>query len=317
MSEISEIAQIIRLEFEGMELAMKVGSASLKTMQKVAKFLYGLLTMEKTKGKTTLKEMVMKGGDMHVFQFEEKDLKKVKKLCKKFGILYTMVPKTDKDATTREILFHSEAVPRVNLMLKKLNNPNNVLIKSMENFVEGMSEEQMKVYEDAINEHQKKQEQDTQNKDKTTGENLTRTSEKKTDISEERKEELDKVKNRIHQVNQLSNDQVNDIFIPRRMILSEDDTQIRVRMPDTPSDEPRFIGIDKKTLTPGDEKAGYLSYLDKNAHYEIFDRQGQRLGTVRGDELYKDHFSRLGRHMSQERKEKRAKTRKHSKQKVR
>ena len=118
-------------------------------------------------------------------------------------------------------------------------------------------------------------------------------------------------------MNQLNNVQVNDIFIPRRMILDENETQIRVRMPDSPSDEPRFIGIDKKTLTPSDEKAGYLSFLDKNAHYEIYDRQGQRLGTVRGDELYKDHFSRLGRSLSPERKEKRTRSQKRSKQKVR
>ena len=317
MSEISEIAQIIRLEFEGVELAMKVGSASLKSMQKVAKFLYGLLATQKTKGKTTLKEMMMKGGDMQVFQFEENDLKQVKKLCKKYGILYTMIPKTDKDSTTRELLFHSEAVPRVNLMLKKLNNPKNAIVKSMESFVEGMSEEQMKVYEDAINDQEKMKQEKENKKNKKPGSDPTAETEKKTDIPEDRQKELDKVQNRIRQVNQQNNHDVHDIFIPKRMIFSEDETQIRVRMPDTPTDEPKFIGIDKKNLTPGEEKAGYLSFLDKSAHYEIYDKKGQRLGTIRGDELFKNHFSRLGRTLSTERKEKRTKTRKRSKEKVR
>ena len=34
MSEISDAVQIIRVGFEGMEIAMKVGSASIGTMQK-------------------------------------------------------------------------------------------------------------------------------------------------------------------------------------------------------------------------------------------------------------------------------------------
>ena len=193
MSEMSEITQIVRLEFEGVELAMKVGSASLKTMQKVAKVLFGMLCMEKTKGKTTLREMMMKGGDMQVFQFEEKDMSKIRKLCKKYGILYTMVPKTDKGSSARELLFHSEAVPRVNLMLKKLNNPKNVMVKAMETFVNEMDPGQMRAYEDAIDKQQEKHR-------KQDDIDLS-VSEKKTYDRGKRERELSEVADRIRQVN--------------------------------------------------------------------------------------------------------------------
>ena len=309
MPEINEITQIVRLEFEGVQLALKVGGASLKTLQKVAKFLYGLLTMEKTKGKTSLKEMLMRGGDMQVFQFEERDMKKVKKLCKKLGLLYTEVPKTDKEATTRELLFHSESVPRVSLLLDKLDYPKNAVFKSMNNYVNEMDDKTVKVYEDVIEkQEEKQQEKETKQQEK---------EEKKTDGVSERKEELDQVANRIHQVNQQQNRDVHGIFIPKRMILGEDETQIRIRVPDTPMDEPRFIGIDKKDLIPGEEKKGYLSFLDKSAHYEIFDRQGQRLGTIRGDDLFQKHFSKLGRILSEDRRERKPKSHKKTRQKVR
>lgn len=64
MSEIADVVQIVRIEFEGMQLALKVGNASIKTMQKAVKFLFGMLNHEKSKGKTGLKKLLMRGGDL-------------------------------------------------------------------------------------------------------------------------------------------------------------------------------------------------------------------------------------------------------------
>ena len=100
---------------------------------------------------------------------------------------------------------------------------------------------------------------------------------------------------RIRHVNRLNSETANSIFIPKRMILNEDETQIRVRMPGTTADEPKFVGIDKKDLIPGNEKRGFMSSLDKNARYQLFDKDGRKIGTVRGDDLYQNHFSRIGR----------------------
>lgn len=119
--EIQEAVQIIRVAYDGIEIVMKVGSGGLSAMQKAVEFLRGLLDYEKSIGKTSMRKLLMRGGDLQVLKFKTEDRKKVEKLAKKYGILYSVLPDIDKKDGCSEIIFHSEAVPRVNMMLKKLN----------------------------------------------------------------------------------------------------------------------------------------------------------------------------------------------------
>lgn len=135
MSEIADAVQIIRVSFEGMEIAMKVGSGSLRAMQNAAKFLYGMLGFEKQMGRTNMKKLLMRGGDLQVLQFNKKDLKQVEKFAKKYGILYSVLPEMGKGTGKVEVLFHSEAVPRVNLLLQKLK-ADSYKMRSMDTFLE-------------------------------------------------------------------------------------------------------------------------------------------------------------------------------------
>ena len=66
MSEISDAVQIIRVGYDTIEIAMKVGSGSIEMMQKAVNLLIGLLEHEKTMGKTNLKGLLEKGGDIQV-----------------------------------------------------------------------------------------------------------------------------------------------------------------------------------------------------------------------------------------------------------
>lgn len=118
--EITEAVQIIRVAFEGIEVAMKVGSGGLSAVQQTALFIKGMLDHEKTMGKTSMKKLLMKGGDLQVLQFEEKDMKRVDKFAKKYGILYSKLPDINKSDGMVEIVIHSEAVPRANLIIQKL-----------------------------------------------------------------------------------------------------------------------------------------------------------------------------------------------------
>lgn len=77
MSEISDAVQIIRVGYDTIEIAMKVGSGSIEMMQKAVNLLIGLLEHEKTMGKTTLKGLLEKGGDIQVLTFADEDLKKI------------------------------------------------------------------------------------------------------------------------------------------------------------------------------------------------------------------------------------------------
>ncbi len=119
--EIQEAVQIIRVAYDGIEIAMKVGSGGINAMQKAIDFLKGMLDYEKTLGKTSMRKLLMKGGDLQVLQFETKDMKKVEKMAKKYGILYSVLPDMNKKDGLSEVIFHTEAVPRVNMMIQKLS----------------------------------------------------------------------------------------------------------------------------------------------------------------------------------------------------
>lgn len=118
--EIQQAVQIIRVGYDGIEIAMKVGSASLYQMKKAVDFLIALLEREKTMGKTSMRKLLLKGGDLQVFQFDTEELRKVEKMAKKYGILYSILPDINKADGKSEIIFHSEAVPRINMMMQKL-----------------------------------------------------------------------------------------------------------------------------------------------------------------------------------------------------
>lgn len=118
--EIQEAVQIIRVAYDGVEIAMKVGSGGIQAMQKAVDVLKGMLDYEKSIGKTSMRKLLIRGGDLQVLQFDTKDMKKVEKMAKKYGILYSVLPDIKKDDGLSEIIFHSEAVPRVNMMTQKL-----------------------------------------------------------------------------------------------------------------------------------------------------------------------------------------------------
>lgn len=118
--EIAEAIQIIRVAYDGIEIAMKIGSGGVSFVKKAVELLIGLMDYEKSIGKVNMRKLLTKGGDLQVFQFKTEDFKKVKKMAKKYGILYSVLPNINEDKGKMEIVFHSEAVPRVNMMIQKL-----------------------------------------------------------------------------------------------------------------------------------------------------------------------------------------------------
>ena len=118
--EIQEAVQIIRVAYDGIEIAMKVGSGGIAAMQKAIDFLKGMLDYEKSLGKTCMRKLLLKGGDLQVLQFNTEDMKKVEKMAKKYGILYSVLPDCNRKDGLSEVIFHTEAVPRVNMMIQKL-----------------------------------------------------------------------------------------------------------------------------------------------------------------------------------------------------
>ena len=94
--EIQEAVQIIRVAYDGIEIAMKVGSGGIAAMQKAIDFLKGMLDYEKSLGKTSMRKLLLKGGDLQVLQFKTEDMRKVERMAKKYGILYSVLPDCNK-----------------------------------------------------------------------------------------------------------------------------------------------------------------------------------------------------------------------------
>lgn len=120
--EIQQAVQIIRVGYDGIEIAMKIGSGTIEQMKKALDFLVAILDHEKTMGKESMRKLLMKGGDLQVLQFPTGEMKQVEKLAKKYGILYSVLPDINQKDGMSEIIFHTEAVPRVNMLLQKLKS---------------------------------------------------------------------------------------------------------------------------------------------------------------------------------------------------
>lgn len=71
--EIREAVQIIEVAYDGIEIAMKVGSGGIAAMQKAIDFLKGMLDYEKSLGRTSMRKLLMKGGDLQVLEFATAD----------------------------------------------------------------------------------------------------------------------------------------------------------------------------------------------------------------------------------------------------
>lgn len=115
--EIQEAVQIIRVAYDGIEIAMKVGSGGIAAMQKAIDFLKGMLDYEKSLGKTSMRKLLLKGGDLQVLQFKTEDMRKVERMAKKYGILYSVLPDCNKtDGIPSYIL---EAMSRVHTSMSR------------------------------------------------------------------------------------------------------------------------------------------------------------------------------------------------------
>ena len=140
MSEIGEAVQIIRVTYDGIEIAMKVTTGATRAMQKALDLIVGMLAYEKTMGKTTLKGLLAKGGDIQVLSFADEDLRKFKKMEKKYGILYSVMPDANRKDGLTEVMFHSEAAPRVRMMSQKLQNGR---LFNLDEYLKNGNEEQL------------------------------------------------------------------------------------------------------------------------------------------------------------------------------
>lgn len=266
--EISQAIQIIRLEFDGLRFGMDVTGGTVKQAKNLAVFIYALLTREKLQGKTSLKKMLSKDGSLQVLKIREEDMKKFKKLAKKYGILYSKLPDINKSDGMTEVLFHTEATPRINTLIEKLGNG------SIENLMDYVRNGKDGDFEKVV--------------DYLKKENILKDT--PSEVEPERKEQLDRYADEL-KYNAMINDPSRvDITISRKLYEEENLTSIKTRVPNTYGDNVRYLWLDKSDVVSINGGKTFFAYLNKDKEYELVDRDGQVAEKLSGQNLQKQHY---------------------------
>ena len=269
--EISQAIQIIRLEFDGLRFGMDVTGGTVKQAKNLAVFIYALLTREKIQGKTSLKKMLSKDGSLQVLKIREEDMKKFKKLAKKYGILYSKLPDINKSDGMTEVLFHTEATPRINTLIEKLGNG------SIENLMDYVRNGKDGDFEKVV--------------DYLKKENILK--DPPSEVEPERKEQLDRYADEL-KYNAMINDPSRvDITISRKLYEEENLTSIKTRVPNTYGDNVRYLWIDKSDVVSINGGKTFFAYLNKDKEYELVDRDGRIAEKLTGQNLQKQHYDNV------------------------
>ena len=269
--EISQAIQIIRLEFDGLRFGMDVTGGTVKQAKNLAVFIYALLTREKLQGKTSLKKMLSKDGSLQVLKIREEDMKKFKKLAKKYGILYSKLPDINKSDGMTEVLFHTEATPRINTLIEKLGNG---IIENLMDYVRNGKDGDFEKVVDYLKK-----------------ENILKGT--PSEVEPERKEQLDRYADEL-KYNAMINDPSRvDITISRKLYEEENLTAIKTRVPNTYGDNVRYLWIDKSDVVSINGGKTFFAYLNKDKEYELVDRDGQIAEKLTGQNLQKQHYDNV------------------------
>lgn len=316
--EIQQAIQIIRVAYDGIEIAMKIGSGSLEQMKQAVDFLITLLEHEKTMGKTSMRKLLLKGGDLQVLQFASEDMKQVKKMAKKYGVLYSIVPKTDTKDNLCEIIFHTEAIPRVNMMVQKLklarivnfdeylNSGANDKVEKQNPFLkehfhtENMSNhaelikqigeyicEKQNIHTEKIKEHFSITTEQVENVLywlRQMGAWEQRKNDKPQVLM--KKEDFLKVINeyqellqRTHHISAMQRENLIEISISKNRIIEENDHAIKIQMPSIRENEKTYFWIKKENAMDVQNGRNILTFLDMDKEYKIYTKDNRIIGT--------------------------------------
>ena len=341
--EIREAVQIIEVAYDGIEIAMKVGSGGISAMQKAAGFLKGMLDYEKSLGKTSMRKLLMKGGDLQVLEFASEDRKKVEKYARKYGILYSVLPNADRQNGKTEITFHTEAVPRANMLLQKLgggrmaafddylkNGDEKQLGKLMEFLknqkkgngispspeseranvlMDGLIEKvgmyamgKKSINVDAVQENFSINHEQAENVIKqleTIGflDKKDEAGNHKVIMDQEafrnRIREYQELADRIRTVAASGNMNLFDVTISKTLIASENAHAVKTRIPGTWGENARYVWIKKENIMEIHSGKTMLTFIDKEKDYKIYDKDNRVTGTMKGEELYGNHYDKV------------------------
>lgn len=291
-SEITDAVQVIRILFDGTDLFLRVAGVGIKSLKQLAKLIVGILAREKMEGKTSMKNLLKRGGDMHVFKFPEEELKKVEAMAKKYGILFSRLPDFNKDGM-REIAFHAESLPRMNALIEKLK----------EGQVMGLGEYLQETSDRDIDKFYEETRQGKEMTGREAGNTQRNTEDRTYSISSmgtgKKPEWMDtgylKMKDiealpldqRLDVLNHYQSGEHDPITITGKLITRETEDYVVVRLPRQTG---KFIHIPKEDFFFPEGSRTALAFLKKKEEMKIYTEHGEEMMRMTGNEIYHGYF---------------------------
>ncbi len=294
-SEITDAVQIIHVLFEGTDLFLRVAGVGLRPLKQLAKLIMGILAKEKMEGKTSMKNLLKRGGDMHVFKFPREQLKKVEAMAKKYGILYSLLPDFNKDGM-REIVFHAESLPRMNALIEKLKAGQ---VLGLEEYFQNTSDKDI----DKFFEETRQGRTAEKEAGKETGAMQKNTDSRGYSISSMGKEQKQpwmetgylKMKDieaipldqRLNILNHYQSGEYDPITITSKLVIDQKEDYALVKLP---RQSGRFIRIPTEDFYFPEGSRTALAFLKKKEEMKVYAAQGSEMSTMKGNEIFHNYF---------------------------
>ncbi|MBD5462696.1 MAG: DUF3801 domain-containing protein, partial [Lachnospiraceae bacterium] len=286
-SEITDAVQVIRILFDGTELFLRVAGVGIRPLKQLAKLIMGILAREKMEGKTSMKNLLKRGGDMHVFKFPQEQMKKVEAMAKKYGILYSRLPDFNKDGM-REIVFHAEALPRMNALIEKLKAGQ---VMGLEEYFQNTSDRDIdKFFEET---RQRKTAEKAAGKEvgiQKSADSRGRGQKQpwmETGYLKMKDIEAIPLDQRLNILARYQSGEYDPITITSKLVTKQTEDHVRVRLP-RQSDKFIRIPIEDFYFPEGSRTA--LAFLKKKEDMKIYTEHGNEMSTMKGSEIFHNYF---------------------------
>lgn len=287
-SEITDAVQVIHILFEGTDLFLRVAGVGIRPLKQLAKLIMGILAREKMEGKTSMKNLLKRGGDMHVFKFPQEQMKKVEALAKKYGILYSRLPDFNKDGM-REIVFHAEALPRTNALIEKLKAGQ---VMGLEEYFQNTSDRDIdKFFEET---RQRKAAEKAEGKD-TGSMQKNRESRKQeqkqpwmeTGYLKMKDIEAIPLDQRLNILDHYQSGEYDPITITSKLVTKQTEDHVMVRLP---RQTDKFIRIPVEDFYFPEGSRTALAFLKKREEMKVYTQLGDELSTMKGNDIFHNYF---------------------------
>ena len=288
-SEITDAVQVIHILFEGTDLFLRVTGAGIQPVKQLAKLITGILLKEKAEGKTSMKNLLRRGGDMHVFKFPQEQMKKVEAMAKKYGILYSLLPDFNKDGM-RELVFHAESLPRMNALIEKLKAGQ---VMGLEEYFRNTSDRDIDQF---YEESRKGRTAEKETPGKEAGDMQKNTDSRRQEQKQPWMEtgylkmkdiEAIPLDQRLNILDHYQSGEYDPITITSKLVIKQEEDHVVVRLPRQTG---KFIRIPIEDFYFPEGSRTALAFLKKKEEMKVYAQTGSEMFTMSGNNIFHNYF---------------------------